>query len=114
MRTELERAFEQLRGLSDGHEPRVHDANQTACLRPFDHQAEPVQLGAAADREPWIGPVAGVQQLDERERVRAPEPAGLGERLALADPLHETSQPPRRRRVASRRREVVESHHRGR
>jgi hypothetical protein len=92
----------------------VHDAYETARLRPFDQQGEPVQLGAAVDRELWIEPVAGVQQLDERERVRAPEPAGLGERTPLANPLHEAAQPPRRRRLARCRHELLESHHHGR
>src|SRR3954454_9932929 len=94
---ELERTSEQLARLLDGYEPAAHDTNEATRLRQFEHQAEPVELGAAADRN--VEPVAGVKQLDELERVRSPEPARLGERTALVHPFHEVTQPPRRRRL---------------
>ncbi len=56
-----------------------------------------VQIGAAPNRK--IELVAGIEQLDERDRVRAAEPARLGQRAAIAHPFEEASKLPDRGRL---------------
>jgi hypothetical protein len=107
---QLERSVEQVGVLLDRDDPSVHDANKAARLGPSDPQAEPVQLGAAADWKPRIQDVTGAQQLYKRDGVRGSDPTGLSERPARAHPGHEATHSLDCRRRARHGREIIESH----
>ncbi len=110
---QLERPGEQFGVLAHRDEAATYDSNEASGLGPRDHEAEPGQVRAAADREPRVKHVAGVQQVHERKRVREPDPAGLRERPARTDPVHERAHPPHCGGGRRRRRESI-GRHRGR
>lgn len=103
----LSRLLEQLGMPAHRDEPATENANQATRLRPLHQHAQAVQLGAALDREASIENVAGIQQLDQRERVHMSEATGLRQRVAGAVPAHEGPYPGDRRRTGSDRREIV-------
>jgi hypothetical protein len=67
---ELSRPLEQLGVLAHRDDPPARNPDQARRLRPLDQQGQAVQIGTALDREAWIANVAGIQQLDQCERVR--------------------------------------------
>src|SRR5664280_3645003 len=107
---ELSRPLEQLGVLAHRDDPSARYSDQARRFRPLDQQGQAVQLGAALDREASIENVAGIQQLDQRERVDTSEPTGLRQRVAGADPVHESAYPGDRGRAGSDRREIVIRH----
>ena len=96
--------------LAHRDDPSARNSDQARRLCPLDQQGQAVQLGAALDREASIENVAGIQQFDQRERVHTSEPTGLRQRVAGADPVHESAYPGDRRRAGSDRREIVIRH----